>query len=535
MSKTEVKQECLHYMCIPIFTYIVTKLCDELLLIFSAGILGEFSDAALDLKWDVSANRIMSLVLCVAANIIFIPLLSLLNDRLMLKYALQHDKSVFSHFLGKYIESAVSDYGKTIFELEDAPNTMRISMVIIYGNLLIIPASISYLLYQSLRTNPLLTVMMLLLSCTKLVVPFLLKKRTAFYDQKNKAFHGERYSLEIDTMSNATFLRSYRIADQMVARMKQLYAQYRSQYENKYMWLQSLLEHTGMYFDFITKLILLVTGAILISNGKMTAGQIVSMMVYLSAAQKVLEYGSEILQHRPLLDNATERVSAFYHNAEPTGGERKTQFSKITFDHVSIAFEGQKILSDVSFSVNQGEIVCLTGENGSGKSTLMRALNTELQSYSGTILLDDVPIRMVEPDYYRSLIAYAPQQGYIFSGTVRENIAIGNPLASEDEINRFAELLDISELCEKEINSESELSGGELQKLSIAHALLKNAPILILDEPTNHLDQQTTERLMDYLHTCRKTIFLISHDKRTHKGARIIPINSDVAIHQSLR
>ena len=163
----------------------------------------------------------------------------------------------------------------------------------------------------------------------------------------------------------------------------------------------------------------------------------------------------------------------------------------------------------------------------------MRALNTELQSYSGTILLDDVPIRMIEPDSYRSLIAYAPQQSYIFRGTVRDNIAIGNPLASEDEINRFAQLLDISELCEKGINTESELSGGELQKISIARALLKNTPILILDEPTNHLDQQTTELLMDYLHTCKKTVFLISHDIRAQKGIRIIPIGPDAAISQS--
>lgn len=522
-------------MGIPIFTYIVTKLSDELLLIFSAGILGEFSDAALNLYWDVSINRIMVLVFCTTASIIVIPLLNLLNDCLMLKYALKHDKSVFSHFLGKYIESATSDYGKTIYELEDAPNTMRISMVVIYGNLFIIPASIAYLLYQSqsLHINPLLTVMMLLLPCTKLIIPVLLKKRIAFYDQKHKAFHGERYSLEIDAMSNASFLRSYHIADKMVSHMKQLYTQYRNQYENKYMWLQSILEHTGMYFDFIAKLILLVFGAILISNEKMTVGQIVSMMVYLSAVQKVLEYGSEILQQQPLLRNATERVSAFYRNAEPTGGERKTSFSKITFDHISISFEDRQILSDVSFSVNQGEIVCLTGENGSGKSTLMRALNTELQSYSGTILLDDVPIRMIEPDSYRSLIAYAPQQSYIFRGTVRDNIAIGNPLASEDEINRFAQLLDISELCEKGINTESELSGGELQKISIARALLKNTPILILDEPMNHLDQQTTELLMDYLHTCKKTVFLISHDIRAQKGIRIIPIGPDAAISQS--
>ena len=131
-------------MGIPIFTYIVTKLSDELLLIFSAGILGEFSDAALNLYWDVSINRIMVLVFCTTASIIVIPLLNLLNDCLMLKYALKHDKSVFSHFLGKYIESATSDYGKTIYELEDAPNTMRISMVVIYGNLFIIQDKLYY-------------------------------------------------------------------------------------------------------------------------------------------------------------------------------------------------------------------------------------------------------------------------------------------------------------------------------------------------------------------------------------------------------
>lgn len=534
MHKTVVKKECLYFMSIPILTYVLTKLSDEILLIFSAGILGAFSDAALNLKWDVSVKQIILLVLCVVASIIVIPFLNLLNDCLMLKYALKHDKTVFTHFLGKQIESAMRDYGKTIFELEDAPNTMRISLVIICGNLLIIPASIAYLLYESLRTNLLLTAIMLLLSCTKLIVPLLLKKRIALYDQKNKEYQGERYSIEIDTMSNAAFVRSYGIADKMILHIKTLYTQYRNRYENRYLWLQSLLEHIGTYFDFITKLILLVVGAVLISDGKITAGQIVSMTLYLSAAQKILEYGSEIVQQLPLLQNATERVCSFYNDAETMDGVRKTTFSKITFDHISMRFEEQQILSDVSFSVNQGEIVCLTGENGSGKTTLMRILNTELQSYTGDVFLDDTPIRSLESKSYRNLLAYAPQQAYLFRGTVQENIVLANPEASAEEVAKLMNLLGISELCAQNVNSESELSGGELQKISIARALLKNTPILILDEPTNHLDSVTTKWLMDYLHSCKKTVFLISHDKRVQDGIRTIPIGAATVPHSAI-
>jgi len=130
----------------------------------------------------------------------------------------------------------------------------------------------------------------------------------------------------------------------------------------------------------------------------------------------------------------------------------------------------------------------------------------------GSLRVNDVDVEHLSIESRRSHIAYAEQNPYLFKGTVRENIRLGNLSATDIEIDALANRLGIFSLCERDVIGGEELSGGEKQKISIARALLKDTEVILLDEPSNHLDEETKNWLMQFIKNSTKTIVYISHD-----------------------
>ena len=134
--------------------------------------------------------------------------------------------------------------------------------------------------------------------------------------------------------------------------------------------------------------------------------------------------------------------------------------------------------------------------------------------------MDEREFSEIRMDSLRRQFAYAQQDPYLFEGTVRENIHLGNLQASDKEVEDVMERLGILALADRQITlGQKELSGGEKQKISIARAVLKNADILLLDEPDNNLDSQTLEWLKNFIRQSNKTIIYVSHDEMLSKAA----------------
>jgi len=171
------------------------------------------------------------------------------------------------------------------------------------------------------------------------------------------------------------------------------------------------------------------------------------------------------------------------------------------------------IFSGLNFEIHTGEKVAIVGENGSGKSTLLKILTGLLPGYVGKLLLNNTPLDPSAAVAWREQFAYAAQDPYLFGITMRENIHLGNLKASADEVDDILKQLGLDHLADRTVSlSQTELSGGEKQKISIARALLKKTPILLLDEPSNHLDADAVEWLADWLRSSPQTILYISHD-----------------------
>jgi glucan exporter ATP-binding protein len=202
----------------------------------------------------------------------------------------------------------------------------------------------------------------------------------------------------------------------------------------------------------------------------------------------------------------------------------------VAFENVSFSYDGRRpAISNVSFIAKPGETIALVGSTGSGKSTTLGLLHRVFDPDSGCVKIDGVDIRDFTLVSLRRNIGVVFQEPMLFARTIEENLRIGNPDATDDEIQRALELAQATEFVSRQSDGHGTqvgergrtLSGGERQRLSIARALLKNPPILVFDEATSALDATTEKLIQKALDaaTRGRTTFVIAHRLATIRNA----------------
>jgi ATP-binding cassette subfamily B protein/subfamily B ATP-binding cassette protein MsbA len=216
----------------------------------------------------------------------------------------------------------------------------------------------------------------------------------------------------------------------------------------------------------------------------------------------------------------------------------------VHYDDVSFAYErGQAVLKDVSLEARPGEVVAIVGPTGAGKTTLVNLLARFFDPSSGRILVDGHDLRTLRIRSLRRQVAMVLQEPFIFPLSVADNIAYGRHDATRGEIEAAATAASAEEFIRRlpggfdAVVGErgATLSGGEKQRLSIARALLKDAPILILDEPTSALDARTEGLLLHALRRLMRgrTTFVIAHRLSTIRDAdRILVLDHGEIVEQ---
>jgi len=206
------------------------------------------------------------------------------------------------------------------------------------------------------------------------------------------------------------------------------------------------------------------------------------------------------------------------------------QFDKsIEFKNVSFAYENESVLNDISITIPQGKTIALVGPSGSGKSTLVDLIPRFYDPTSGSVLIDGHPLSEFKMEAIRNLMGIVTQESILFNDTVFNNIAFGNPEASEAEVIHAAKIANAHEFILKLDHgyqttigdSGGKLSGGQRQRISIARAVLKNPPILILDEATSALDSESEHLVQEALFNLMKdrTSIVIAHRLSTVQNA----------------
>lgn len=202
---------------------------------------------------------------------------------------------------------------------------------------------------------------------------------------------------------------------------------------------------------------------------------------------------------------------------------------EIKFDHVTFGYNQKEVLRDVSFEIGEKRITALVGPSGSGKSTVAKLAARFWDADKGKITLGGIDIKTIDAEYLMDYMTFIFQDVILFNDTVLNNIKIGNPDATEEEVLAAAKAACCDQFVERlpegfqTVLGEngSTLSGGERQRISIARALLKNAPIILLDEATASLDPENEELIQRAISNliADKTVLVIAHRLRTITGA----------------
>lgn len=224
--------------------------------------------------------------------------------------------------------------------------------------------------------------------------------------------------------------------------------------------------------------------------------------------------------------------------------ERKKQdiriaFCDIHFNNLEFSYGEKKVIKNVSFDVMNGKITALVGPNGSGKSTLVKLLLGLYSPEYGNITINDYPVEQLN---IRSMVNYVPQQLKVFSASIRDNIVLGDDTITDNSLNKAIEESALGDFLKEHeggidyiLNENgSNVSGGELQRICIARALVRDKPILVLDEHTASVDGITEKLIQTSLRKIsnKKTVLLIAHKLETIKAADNIVFLNDGRIEE---
>ena len=211
------------------------------------------------------------------------------------------------------------------------------------------------------------------------------------------------------------------------------------------------------------------------------------------------------------------------------------KLESIRFNNIKFNYGRETVIEHGDAMLNKGDFVAIRGISGIGKSTLMKMLLGVFKPQQGTIdiCLENGKTIQASPDT-RCMFSYVPQGNYLFSGTIRENILMINPNASDEEVSQALKLSEIEDFIEKlpdgldTVIGEKGLgiSEGQAQRLAIARALISNAPIILLDEATSALDKNTEEKVLDNIKKLNKKTCIII----THKAAALEVCNREFII-----
>ncbi len=298
--------------------------------------------------------------------------------------------------------------------------------------------------------------------------------------------------------------------------------------------------------NFLTSLmnvVVLTGGGYCVYRGVINVGDMVAYMLFINMFVNPIK---KLIQFVEMFQNAITGYTRFQElmnieveQEEPDAVDLKDVCGEITFDNVSFQYnEGKEVLSNISMTFPQGEMVAIVGPSGGGKTTLCHLIPRFYEITQGSICIDGQDIRKVTRRSLRSKIGIVQQDVFLFTGTIFDNIAYGKLGASREEVYEAAKkanihdyIMSLPEGYDTFVGERGvKLSGGQKQRISIARVFLKNPPILILDEATSALDNVTENYIQDSLdELCKnRTTIVVAHRLSTIKNAdEIIVMDRD--------
>ncbi len=413
------------------------------------------------------------------------------------------------------------------------------AVIVILEMLVREPLTILFTLGAMWFLNAQLTVFILIFVPVSGAIISLIGKKLKQQNIEQQKVSSEFLSLTEETLTGIKVIKSFNAEDLFYAKFKDIMARlYRSmnRLANRQNLASPLSEVLGV---MIIAGIIGYGGHLVLVKHSLSASAFVTFigLAYnvLTPAKNIARAGYAVRRGMGSAQRVFEILDMSVPIKDKPDAVSKTSFDeKIEFDRVYFKYEADEVLKDVSFTIPKGSTVALVGQSGSGKTTLANLLIRFYDVTRGSIKMDGIDIRDIKIKDLRSLMAIVTQESILFNDTVRNNIAIAKPDATEEDIVRAAKIANAHDFIMRLPQGYdtpigeggNKLSGGQKQRINIARAVLKNPPLMILDEATSALDTESERLVQEALDKLMEnhTSLVIAHRLSTIKNADLIVV-----------
>jgi ATP-binding cassette subfamily C protein LapB len=432
---------------------------------------------------------------------------------------------IFSHLLNIKLEAKPASTGQFVSRLQSFENVREFFTSATITAIVDLPFALIFVLVIYFIAGPLayVTIVTVILS---LGLSWYFQKPLKSIVEKSVKEDQIKQTTLIETVSGLEIIKSVKAQNRMKTHWDNSVSK-TVHYSDKGHFLSQTVTYLTAFISQFSNIAIVAAGVYLAQEGEITMGAIIAAMILNGRVIAPISQlvGMIIKFDRTMLSlNNLDEVMRM-----PVEKENKSYISRpnlkgdIELKDVQFSYKDQnrQTLKDINIKIKQGEKVAILGKIGSGKSTLLKLIMNLYEPTKGSVLIDGLDTRQIDPTDLRHAIGSVPQEPFLFMGTVKDNLTIGEQYVSDEEILRVSKIAGLDDFLGKHeagydllVGERGDgLSGGERQSVTLARALISDPNIIILDEPTNSMDRQTEKSFINKLQNIvqEKTLVVVTH------------------------
>ncbi len=420
-------------------------------------------------------------------------------------------------------QKASGEIATTVREFDNLKEVMASATLVAFADFpfLIIFLIVLYMIGGAIAAVP--AVIVLVVIAVGLAIQPIIKRMSAKASSDGKS----KQSVLVEMLNGLETLKSLKGIDLLRTRWSKSVDQQGKVLLKSRFWSQ-LISNFAQTGQQVSQVGIIVYGVILIMNADLTMGALIACVILsgrtLAPLGQITNLIGRFNQALVAYTNLEELFSTKSRELKSKENLRhKSLESSVNLKNVTVVYPGveKPSLENINLSINSGEKVAILGKIGSGKTTLLRAISGLVHPKSGSVQIGQIELTHLHPDDLRQAVSICLQQPLLFSGTIKDNILLGEPNATDDDIVKYAKITGVDQIASKlpdgyatNVNERGDiLSGGQRQAVTIARTLIGEPEILVFDEPTSSMDTQTENLIIQNLKKWagKKTLIVATH------------------------
>ena len=437
-----------------------------------------------------------------------------------------------THSIGDVLSRVTNDVDMIGQTLNQSVVTLVTAVVMLFGSVIMM-----------FVTNWIMAFTAIAASLIGFVFMFLIMGKSQKYFARQQRYLGEINGHIEESYSGHNVVKAYNAEDAVKSVFDNInYKLYQSAWKSQF--FSGLMMPLMTFVGNLGYVAVCVVGAVLVANGNIEFGTVIAFTLYVRLFTSPLSQLAQAFTSMQTAAAASERVFEFLEEKELSDESAKTTVlspsevrGDVSFEHVHFGYDPEKIIiNDFSAEAKAGQKIAIVGPTGAGKTTMVNLLMRFYEINSGNIKIDGIPTSDLTRENVHDLFCMVLQDTWLFDGTIKENVIYSKENVSDEDVVRACKAVGLHHFImtlpkgyDTVLDDKANLSAGQKQLVTIARAMIENAPMLILDEATSSVDTRTEEliqKAMDKL-TVGRTSFIIAHRLSTIRNADLILVMKD--------